>query len=107
MNCIRIGRRALATLVIASLLLLSGTAFAGGEADEHGVPGAESSSPVILDLLFLRPVGIVSLITGTALYIAPVLPLTLLSRPSEIGKPAGPMIVRPARYVFGDPLGEH
>ena len=107
MKLIRIGRSALVTLVTASLLALSATSAGAFERDVHTDPGAEMSSPVTFDLLFLRPVGLVSLVTGTALFIAPVMPLTLISRPGDIGKPAKVLVARPARYVFADPLGQH
>jgi hypothetical protein len=106
MELIRIGRRALATLVIASLFAVSGSAIAG-DRDVHTDPGVEKSSPPVLDLLMLRPAGILALVTGTALFIAPVMPLTLITRPSEMGRPFHGMVVKPAHYVFVDPLGEH
>ncbi len=107
MKLIRIGRRALATAIVVSLLTLSATTAGAFERDVHTDPGAEKTSPMTFDLLFLRPVGIVGMLTGTALFIAPVMPLTLISRPGDMGKPFKSLVVKPARYVFADPLGKH
>ena len=106
MELLRIGRRAIATLVVVSMVGLAGNAFAF-ERDVHTDPGAEKSCPVTLDLLVLRPLGIVGTLTGTALFLAPVLPLTLITRPGDLGKPFSAMVVRPASYVLADPLGQH
>lgn len=65
------------------------------------------TSPVMLDLLLLRPVGLITLCVSTVLFVFPVIPLTLLTRPSEISKPFGAMVVDPARFVWSDPLGTH
>ena len=59
-------------------------------------------------------------VAGTVTYIAPsstniggavaygvVAPFVAMTRPSEIGKPLEPLLFRPARYTFVDPLGEH
>jgi len=106
MHLIRTGRRLLATLVVVSMLAIGSTASAT-ERDVHIDPGAESTSPVTFDLLVLRPAGIVGFLTGTALFLVPVMPLTLITRPQDMGKPFGVMVVKPARYVFADPLGKH
>ncbi len=106
MKLIRIGRRALATLVVVSMLALAGNAFAT-ERSLDTEEGAEKTSPVVFDLFVLRPMGMVGTLIGTVLFIAPVMPLTLITRPGDIGKPFHVMVVKPARYVVADPLGEH
>jgi hypothetical protein len=106
MKLIRTGRRALASLVVVALIALAGTAH-GMERDVHTDPGAESTSPVAFDLLVLRPLGIVGTLTGTVFFLAPVLPLTLVTRPNEIDEPFKSMVLRPAGYVLADPLGQH
>ena len=65
-----------------------------------------SSNPVA-DLLFLRPIGLATTAFGTLAFIFPVLPLTLLTRPSEIDKPFKTFVVGPAKYTWVDPLGTH
>jgi len=94
-------RRVLA-LFAASLLLsaaLSGSA--------HGAPVAQSdAASAAVDVMFLRPAGFVSLVFGTALFLAAA-PIVLVTRPQEIGRPFQQLVVQPAKYVWVDPLGEH
>lgn len=98
-------RRTFAAVSAALVLTLGATP--AWSTDEHDVPSADSTSPPMFDLFVLRPVGIVAIGIGTALFIAPVAPLTLISRPSDIGKPFRKLVVDPVRYVVADPLGEH
>jgi hypothetical protein len=34
-------------------------------------------------------------------------PITLITRPHEIGTPFKELVVRPAKYVWADPIGQH
>ena len=54
----------------------------------------------------LRPAGFVSLVVGTGLFIA-TSPIVLITRPHEIGKPFKSLVVRPAKYLWVDPIGGH
>ncbi len=85
------------------LVLLSGAA-APAMAE---IETAREPSSKMVDLLVLRPMGVVSLVLGTVLFIAPVAPLTLLTRPQELGVPFKAMVAHPARYIWVDPLGSH
>jgi hypothetical protein len=70
-------------------------------------PASDRSSDPVADLLFLRTLGLATTAVGTLLFIFPMLPLTLLTRPSEIDKPFNTFVLRPARYTWIDPLGTH
>lgn len=59
-----------------------------------------------VDVLILRPLGLLATITGTALFVASA-PFVLITRPTQIGVPFNYLVVRPARYTWVDPLGEH
>lgn len=78
---------------------------------ESSVVGARSDldtsdiSPAV-DALFLRPLGMLTLLTGVALCVPATL-MAAITRPTEISKPFRELIVEPARYVWVDPLGEH
>lgn len=65
------------------------------------------TSPVMVDLLLLRPVGLLTMCVSTLFFVFPVVPLTLLTRPSEIAKPWEIMVLEPARFVWSHPLGSH
>lgn len=65
------------------------------------------TSPIMTDILILRPIALAALVFSVALFIVPIAPITLLTRPSEIGKPVETLIYGPARYIWVDPLGSH
>lgn len=93
----------------AALATACAIAFAGTPAwsEDYENLAAESSSPPIFDLFILRPVGIIGIGVGSALFLAPVLPLTLITRPTDIDKPFSKLVVSPVKYVVADPLGQH
>ena len=55
----------------------------------------------------MRPVGIIGAGVSTLLFLVPVAPIVLISRPQDIGRPFNKMVVQPVRYVVADPLGQH
>jgi hypothetical protein len=65
------------------------------------------TTPVMVDVLILRPIGLGAMALAAVLFVVPVVPLTLLTRPSEMGRPWRRMIIAPARFVWADPLGSH
>lgn len=94
---------------IAAFATAMAIAFAGTPAwsQDYENLADDTSSPPMFDLFVLRPVGIVGIGLGSGLFLAPVLPLTLLTRPTDIGKPFHKLVVNPVRYVVADPLGKH
>jgi hypothetical protein len=44
---------------------------------------------------------------GSVLLFVPAALITLLTRPTEMGKPVKTFILNPAQYVWVDPLGTH
>ena len=65
------------------------------------------SVPMLFDILLMRPMGLLMTAMGTAVYIFPVAPVMLLTRPSDVAKPLGPLVATPARFTFVDPIGQH
>lgn len=98
-------RGLMATLLVCALLALS-AAPASADMVSSNRSQAERSVNVVFDAGVLRPLGLVTTIAGAALY-AVVVPFVAMTRPSELGKPLEPLVLRPARYTFVDPLGEH
>ena len=96
------GIRRLFAVGFATLLLCTAAtpAAAGYNTDEA------ASTPVVFDVLIMRPVGFVALGLGTGLFVAS-LPILAVSRPQDIDKPWHTLIVRPCRFLWSDPLGEH
>jgi hypothetical protein len=62
-----------------------------------------SGGAMLLDALFLRPLGLVSLVGGTALFIV-TLPFSIPGGNTE--QAANRLIADPAEYTFGRPLGQ-
>jgi hypothetical protein len=100
-------RSFVAALTIAALLTAySGPALAGALQDDD-MDDMSSSVPVVVDVLVLRPLGLLMTAGGILFYAFPVLPLTAITRPTQIFKPLGPLVADPARFTFSDPLGHH
>jgi hypothetical protein len=68
--------------------------------------GDAANAPAAVDVVMLRPAGFVSLVVGTGLFLA-VSPIVLVTRPQEIGRPFKQLVVRPAKYLWVDPIGGH
>ena len=97
-------RAAVAALALAALIFSLASPSAAFPRDDGDVP---NRVPVVFDALFLRPAGLLMTAGGVLLYIFPVAPFTLLTRPTDIAKPLGPLVAAPAKFTFADPLGQH
>lgn len=94
-------RRMLAALVALVLLGAAASPAAANYRTEE-----EAGAPVVFDSMFLRPLGYLSLGVGTGLFVVS-LPIALMTRPQDIGQPWHILVVRPAKYIWMDPLGDH
>ncbi len=96
-------RRSIAAIT-AALLLSTGLA-APSMASSTFRDDAANASPA-LDVMLLRPAAFVSLVVGVGL-MAALTPLVLITRPTEIDKPFEQLVVKPARFLWVDPIGGH
>lgn len=96
--------RRLAALLAAALLIQS--AFVSTAGANTMTPGQRSNASPVVDVMLLRPAGFLSLAVGTGLFLVTA-PIVLITRPHEIEKPFKQLVVRPAKYVWVDPLGGH
>jgi hypothetical protein len=96
-------RRSVAAVTAA--LLLSTVATTPSFAQTRAQGDAANASPV-LDVMLLRPVGFISLVVGVGL-MAALTPIVLITRPHEINKPFEQLVVKPARFLWVDPIGGH
>lgn len=94
-----------ASCALVLLLGAAAPAYASNESMRSMMAGSDPVSPVV-DVLLLRPLGLVTLIGGSALFLAS-LPIVLITRPHEVGKPFDLLVGAPVRYVWVDPLGSH
>jgi hypothetical protein len=93
-------------VAVTAAILLFSTVFSTSamSAETYGTEAA--NAPAAVDVLLLRPVGFISLIVGTGLFLITA-PIVLITRPHEIGVPFKELVVRPAKYIWVDPLGGH
>lgn len=92
--------------LIAATLLFSITITSTATAEYTVDQGDTANAPAVVDVLILRPAGFVSLVVGTALFLVSA-PIVLISRPHEIGSPFKQLVIRPAKYIWVDPIGGH
>ena len=97
-------RRILA--VMAATMMFQATISSSAMAQTSVAQGDSANAPAVVDALLLRPAGFMSLGVGTALF-AVTAPIVLITRPHEIGVPFKQLVVRPAKYIWVDPLGGH
>ena len=96
-------RRILA--VTAAILMFQGAFVQTAPAQDVAQGDAANASPIV-DVMLLRPAGFVSLVVGTGLFLVTA-PVVLVTRPHEIEKPFSQLVLRPAKYIWVDPLGGH
>ncbi len=92
-------RRILAA--VSAVLLLSTAATA-----QTISQGDAANAPAVMDVMLLRPMGFVSLVVGSGIFLA-ITPLVLITRPHEIGRPFNALVAKPALYLWRDPIGGH
>jgi len=97
--------RALTVALAVCALLLTHVGPAAATASLNNAD-RESEVPVVIDAVFLRPVGLGMLVFGTVAY-GVMAPIMAITRPTDMGKPFQKLVVAPARYTFVDPLGMH
>jgi hypothetical protein len=86
-------------LIISLFLMPCGTALAAYDT------GGEEASPESMmgDALVARPLGFLSMVVGSALFVVS-LPFSALG--GNTGEAAQKMVVTPAKFTFKRPLGE-
>jgi hypothetical protein len=93
-------------LAVAAAILLFSTVFSTSATAQARYQTDAANAPATVDVLVLRPVGFVSLVVGTGLFLL-LSPVVLITRPHEIGVPFKELVVRPAKYLWVDPIGGH
>jgi hypothetical protein len=91
------GKKPVVSLSVLLLMLIANPVFA------NDTISGEKGTDMVVDALVVRPVGLVSVVLGTAVTIIS-LPFTLPS--GSVGAAAQAMIVEPAEYTFNRSLGE-
>lgn len=94
-------RRAIAGILAAFTLAVAPAALAAPQ----NMDASGKVSPIV-DVLVLRPMGILATLTGAAILVIAA-PIIAITRPTDFAQPVEWLILRPARYTWGDPLGDH
>ena len=95
-------RRATARLlaVLTLALALAPSASANANMDARG-----KVNPVT-DVLLLRPLGICATAAGAGLFLLSA-PIVAITRPTQIAIPFEWLVMKPVRYTWIDPIGDH
>jgi len=100
----------IATFIVVTLILTSVPAFAedGAGTPEETTPDVIIERPIptsdmIVDIILARPVGFVSTVVGTALFIV-ALPFAIPS--SSVAPVARTLVVFPFKFTFTRPVGD-
>ena len=96
MNC----HKSLVSAVVAVCMLFTTSLV---RADQYATDVQPTGEAMAGDLIFVRPLGFVSLVLGTAGFII-ALPFTIPS--GSVGSSAKVFIMEPAQYTFTRPLGQ-
>jgi hypothetical protein len=62
---------------------------------------------LVADALILRPLGLMMIGLGAAVWAVGVAPFVAITRPTDLDDSMEHLIMRPVRYTFADPLGHH
>ena len=98
--------RGFAAALAVAALLVANTAFAFEDISDEGLAAEMQRTPVVLDALILRPVGLVMTAVGTVIFL-PTAAIVSLTRPTDMPKPFHILVAKPFHYTFLDPLGSH
>lgn len=91
------------TIILGFLLMISSLNLRADDTDNHP-PGAE-----VIDLIFMRPAGLVALVGGSGLFLAlsPLTAIATVSPPHDaFDRLANHIILKPYVFTFDRPLGD-
>lgn len=97
----KLAKQSMVFFLIAALVFIPFTTTA--LAESKTVTQENSAGAMTVDLLLVRPVGIVSCVLGSAVFVV-ALPFSLLG--GNTGESAKKLIVEPAKFTFNRPLGD-
>jgi hypothetical protein len=100
-----LGKKKLAVLV-AAVFLVAALASPLAAYDQSAMEETEpSTAAVVGDLVLVRPVGVVSMVVGSALFVG-TLPFSVWGGKKDIGRTADKLVVEPTLFTFDRPVGE-
>ncbi len=93
-----------AALIAVALLVVEVSPAAAAMGDEFENRGQTN---LVADAVLLRPLGLIAIGFGAALWAVGVAPFVAITRPTDLDDSMDYLIMRPVRYTFADPLGHH
>jgi hypothetical protein len=99
MRCVR---RFLAAFALVALVAAPAAAVTNERVDRVDSAYADP----MVDVLLIRPIGLLGLGLSGMLWV-PAQVMTLCINPTEWKVPLNELLVKPARFVFVDPIGSH
>jgi type IV secretory pathway TrbD component len=93
-----------AVLIAVALLLVQVAPVAAATGQDLENRGQTN---LVADAMILRPLGLVAIGLGAAVWAVGVAPFVAITRPTELDESMSYLIMRPVRYTFADPLGHH
>jgi len=93
------------TAFLLAVLTVTLAAAPNASAKQANLDARGQVSPVT-DVLLLRPLGIGATVAGAGLFLVAV-PIVAITRPTQIGVPWEWLVMKPVRYTWLDPLGDH
>ena len=98
--------RMFAAALLTAAVVVVGTATPAFAFKDEGLAATERHTPVFIDAIVLRPLGLVMTAGGVVIGAVPTA-FVALTRPTDIGKSLDYWVGTPFRYTFMDPLGQH
>lgn len=93
------------TLIAAAAFALTAmTAQAGREGSDGILDETPSATAMVADFLIVRPLGLVSMVIGTTVFVAQ-LPFAVFMKDGA-SNTAQKLVVEPAQFTFSRPLGQ-
>jgi hypothetical protein len=94
-----------AVLIAVALLLVQAAPVAAATTGQDLENRGQTN--LVADALILRPLGLVAIGLGAAVWAVGVAPFVAITRPTELDESMDYLVMRPVRYTFADPLGHH
>lgn len=97
----KIAKRSMVFFLVAALVFIPFTTSA--LAKSEALSESNSAGGMAVDLLLVRPVGVVSVVLGSAVFLV-ALPFSVLG--GNTGEAAKKLIADPVKFTFKRPLGD-
>ncbi len=99
-------RRLVASLLVAALVAVTASPALAGEYYKDYEYDNDPSG-VATDALIMRPAGIIAFFLGLGFFVPAAVMTTVVGQPQNIDKSFEALVLRPGRWAFVEPIGNH